>query len=157
MADRMPVEDETKLIVRPKPGNVSRAGNAKPIKTSKRTGPGNAYRAKIEALLAELACERLVGIWQQVCPLPIASEFGLPDRQGIIQDLADFAEVLQPNLKDMTADQLCRRVERYADAASREKNWPSLRPRALRVKLPASSSKRTSTSGSSLVVARTPR
>ena len=48
---------------------------------------------------------------------PTATMHGL-DRLGVIQDLADFAEVLQPSLEDMTADRLCRRVERYAGAAN---------------------------------------
>jgi hypothetical protein len=150
VADQKPVEDKAKLIVRPKPDRVSRDNNVEPIKTSKSTGPGKAYRAKIETLLAELAYERLVAIWQQVCPLPTAFELGLPDRLGIIQDLADFAAVLQPNLKDMTADQLCRQVEKNGGAANRKKNRPSLRRKASRVKTPASSSRRRSTSGSLL-------
>lgn len=153
MADRKAVKDRTKLIVRLKPGRVSRAAYVKPSTTSMKAGPGKAYRAKIEALLAELPCEQLVDVWQQVCPFLIASEFGLPDRLGIIQDLADFVEILQPNLEDMTADQLCRWVERYAGAANQEKNKPFLRPKALRVKMPTPSSRRTSRPAA----ARTPR
>jgi|SRR5208282_4169852 len=133
MANRKPVDDKTKWIVRPKPSRTARAANAKPIKTSKRTGRRRAYRAKIEALLAELTCERLLLAWKQVCPSPIANAFGLPDRPGIIQDLADFAEVLQPDLRGTTADQLCRQVEKYGGAANRKTNRPTLRLKALRV------------------------
>lgn len=157
MADRKPVEDKTERIVRPKPGGGAKASNVKPVKTRKRTGRGRAYRAKIEAMLAELASEQLVDVWQRVYPFAIASEFDLPNRQGIIQDLADFAVVLQPDLEGITADQLCRRVEKYGGAANREKNSLSMRPKVQRVKLPASSSSRTSTSALSKAVARTPR
>ena len=153
MADRKP--DKTKLIVRPKPGSASRSSNVKPIQTSRTIGPRNAFRAKIEALLAELACEQLLRVWQQVCPFAIVSEFGLPDRRGIIQDLADFAEVLQPSLEDMTANQLSRRVERYAGATNRATNRPSLRPKVLRVTMPAPY-ERTRASAPSLAAARTP-
>jgi muconolactone delta-isomerase len=102
---------------------VARASNVKPIKISKRTGRGKAYRAKVEAMLAELASEQLVEVWRRVCPFAIASEFDLPDRQGIIQDLADFAVVLQPNLAEMTADQVCRWVEKYGGAANRRNQF----------------------------------
>src|ERR1700690_3859787 len=116
MADKKPVDDKTKWIARPKPDEAARAGSAKPIRTSKKTGRAKAYRAKIDALLAELTCEQLLLAWKLVCPAPIAVAFGLPDRPGIIQDLADFAEVLRPDLRGMTADELCRHVEKYGGA-----------------------------------------
>jgi len=121
MANREPAADQTKRIVSPELGRVARASNGTPIRTGKRTGPGKAHSVQIEAMLAELTRERLVDVWQQVCPFAIASEYGLPDCRGIIRDLADFARVLQPNLEDLTADQLCRRVERYGGAANRER------------------------------------
>ena len=144
-------------IVRRKPSSMAMASTARAIKTGKRTGPGNTYRAQIEALLGEADGERVAEAWQRVCPFAIASECELPDRQGIIQDLADFAEVLRPNLEDMTANWLCRRVETYGSVANSEKSRPSMRPMVLRVELPASSSRRTSTSRRSPATARTPR
>ena len=80
----------------------------------KRTAGRKAYRAKIESLLNELNDEPLADVWQRVCPLPIGPAYELPDRRGIIEDLADFAEVLRPRLGGMEANRLCRLVEKYA-------------------------------------------
>jgi hypothetical protein len=79
-----------------------------------------AYRAKIEALLDKSRHERLADVWQRACPFPIGSEYELPDRRGIIADLTDFAEVLQPNLEGMQANRLCRLIEKYAACGSRQ-------------------------------------
>jgi hypothetical protein len=68
-------------------------------------------RSSIEALFGELATERLAGVWQRLYPLPIDPKCEMPDRQGIIEDLEDFAEVLHPNLDRMDADQLCSLME----------------------------------------------
>ena len=73
-----------------------------------------AYRAKIESLLDESRDERLADVWQRVCPFPIDPAYELPDRRGIIEDLADFAEAIQPSLDGMKADRLCRLIEKYA-------------------------------------------
>ena len=73
-----------------------------------------AYRAKIESLLDKSRAERLARVWQRVCPFPVDLESDLPDRRGIIKDLADFAEVLRPNLEGMKAHCLCRLIENYA-------------------------------------------
>ncbi len=37
-----------------------------------------------------------------------------PERHAVIEDLADFAEALEPRLEDMRADELCRLIEKYA-------------------------------------------
>ena len=53
-------------------------------------------------------------------PLPIDPACELPDRRGIIEDLADFAVVLRPSLDGMQANRLCRLVEKYAACDSRQ-------------------------------------
>jgi hypothetical protein len=83
-----------------------------------------AYRARIESLLNESKDERLAAVWQRVCPFPIESAHDLPDRRGIIKDLADFAEVLQPSLDDMEAHRLCHLVEKYGACESRPLDLP---------------------------------
>jgi hypothetical protein len=85
-----------------------------------RTTAGRDHRARIEALLDEVNGEVLADLWQQVFPYP-ADE--LPDRQGIIEDLADFAEVLQPRPAYMRADQLCWLIEKYAGRRSRSRSF----------------------------------
>jgi hypothetical protein len=77
-------------------------------------------RARIEAMLAELADERLLGAWMRVCPIAPESAPHAPDRRGIIRDLADLAEALQPKLAEMTAEELCRQIERYGCADGAE-------------------------------------
>jgi hypothetical protein len=57
-------------------------------------------------------------MWQQVCPFAIDQAYELSDRQGIIADLTDFAEAIQPSLDGMKADQLCRLIEKYAAYAT---------------------------------------
>ena len=88
----------TKTTVRPKLGGMVRAkARASKVAIGRRTR----HRAKIEALFDGLASERLADLWQRLYPFPIDPDCELPDRQGIIQDLADFAQVLQPNLDGM--------------------------------------------------------
>ena len=76
-----------------------------------RTAAGRDYRARIEALLDKANGEVLADLWQEVCPYPVDE---LPEHHAIIEDLADFAEVLQPHLADMQADELCRLIQKYA-------------------------------------------
>ncbi len=83
-------------------------------KWSSGISPEQAYRAKIEFLLDESSDERLAYVWQRVFPLPIDPANELPQRRGIIEDLADFAEVLKLNLDGMEAHRLCWLVEKYA-------------------------------------------
>jgi hypothetical protein len=52
----------------------------------------------------------MADVWQRVYRFPIE----LPNRRGIIEDLADFAEVLQPSLDGMMTDRLFRLIEKYA-------------------------------------------
>ncbi len=80
------------------------------------TGRRTRHRAKIEALLDELASERLADLWQRLYPFPIDPDCELPDRQGIIEDLVDFVQVLQPNLDGMDTDQLCWLLDKCARA-----------------------------------------
>jgi len=102
--------------VRPKRERAASPGSATPINddSGRRTAGRDAYRAKIESLLGESRDSRLADIWQRVCPLPIDPAHDLPDRRGIIADLADFAEALQPSLEGMKSHRLCQLVERYA-------------------------------------------
>ena len=83
------------------------------------TAAGAGYRGRIEALLDKADGEMLADLWQEVFPYPADA---LPDRQGIIHDLADFAEVLQPRLADMGADQLCWLIEKYAAKRRRSRS-----------------------------------
>jgi hypothetical protein len=81
-----------------------------------RTVAETTRRATIEALLDKASDEVLADLWQEVCPHRV-DEFS--ERQGLIEDLADFAEVLQPRLADMQTDELCRLIERYAGGCRR--------------------------------------
>jgi len=81
------------------------------VNAGQRTAIWTASITRIEALLDEVDDSVLANLWRQICPLDVEQ---LPDRQGIIADLADFAEVLQPRLNDMQAPQLCRLIEAYA-------------------------------------------
>jgi hypothetical protein len=95
-----------------------------------------AYRAKIETLLDELSDKSLADGWRRVCPLSIGQACGAPDRRGMIQDLADFAVVLRPNLSGMKADRLCWLVEKYAAWESRPSGlslFPPARRKGTRV------------------------
>ena len=76
------------------------------------------YRAKIESLLDKSSAAQLADVWQRVYPLPIDPAHELPDRRGMIEDLADFAEVLRPSLTGMQAHRLCRLIEKYAACKS---------------------------------------
>ena len=93
-----------------------RAGTAGIINgdATARISAREAYRARIESLLDESEDEQLAAVWQRVCPFPVDPAYELPDRQGIIEDLADIAEVLRPSLRDMKAIRLCRLIEKYA-------------------------------------------
>jgi hypothetical protein len=71
---------------------------------------------QIETLLDEVDDLVLEKLWRQIRPL---YEEYLPDRQQIIEDLADFAEVLQPRLNGMRASQLCRLIEASASERRR--------------------------------------
>ena len=99
-----------------------RVCNARAIKddTNRRTATRKAYRAKIKSLLDESRDERLADVWQRVYPFPIDPAYELPDRQGIIEDLADFAVALHPTLDGMRADRLCRLIAKYAACESRQ-------------------------------------
>jgi hypothetical protein len=101
------------------------------IKTVPTSCP-EAYRAKIESLLDESRDERLADVWQRVCPFPLDLAYELPDRRGIIEDLADFAQALQPSLDRMKADQFCRMIEKHAARGSRQSglsvSHPALTP-----------------------------
>ena len=70
--------------------------------------PMPASLARIETLLDKVADPVLAKLWRQICPLHVNQ---LPDRQGIIADLADFAEVLQPRCN---GPQLCRLIKVHA-------------------------------------------
>jgi hypothetical protein len=111
MASTMFPDHETKmtgmstLVREAGPYNVIEAD----IRT--RTATRTASMTRIENLLDEVDDPVLSDLWRQVCPLHVEQ---LPDRQGIIADLADFAEVLQPRLIGMQASQLCRLIEAYA-------------------------------------------
>jgi hypothetical protein len=109
------MDNDNKTAVRPKLKRVARASSTRVI--ARRTAARKANRAKIESLLDESRDERLADMWQQVCPFPIDQAYAFPDRQGIIVDLADFAEALQPSQDCMKADQLFRLIEKYADCA----------------------------------------
>lgn len=108
----------TKTTVRPKLGRMARAnmGTATKAATGRRTAASHC--AKIEALFDKVATERLADLWQRLYPLPIEPDCELPDRQGIIEDLADFGQVLQPNSDGMTADQLCWLIDKCGRACN---------------------------------------
>jgi hypothetical protein len=106
----------TKTAVRPKLRGMARANNvrASNAKTGRRTAAR--HRAKNEALFDELATERLADLWQGLYPFPIDPDCELPDRQEIIEDLADFGLVLQPNSDGLTAEQLCWLIDKCGRA-----------------------------------------
>ena len=113
------MDNDNTTAVRPKLDRMMRASNTTAIQndTTRRTAARKAYRAKIESLLDESRDERLAGMWQQVSPFAIDQAYELSDRRGIIEDLTDFAEAIQPSLDGMKADQLCRLIEKYAACA----------------------------------------
>ncbi len=110
------MSNDSKPGGRPKLKKMARAGSATAIKadTARRTAARKAYRAKIESVLARSEDEPLADVWQRVCPFPIDPAGEVPNRRGIIRDLADFAEVLRPSLDGMQAPRLCRLIEKYA-------------------------------------------
>jgi hypothetical protein len=109
------MENDSKTALKSKPRRVSAAkARASKDDGTRRTAARKAYRAKIETLLAESQDERLADVWQRVSPFPIDPGCQLPDRRGIIADLADFAEVLRPSLDGMQAHRLCGLIEKYA-------------------------------------------
>jgi hypothetical protein len=118
--------NNNKTAVRPKLERMARASNASVIKdgATRRIAARNAYRAKIESLLDTSRDTQLAVVWQQVYPLPIDPANELPDRRGIVEDLADFAEVLQPRLDGMKADRLCWLIEKYAACEPRHSDLP---------------------------------
>jgi hypothetical protein len=85
-----------------------------------RTTAGRDYRVRIEALLDKASSDALDHLWQEVFPYHVDE---LPQRHAIIEDLADFAEVLQPQLADMRADQLCGLIEKYVATRKRQQSF----------------------------------
>jgi hypothetical protein len=81
------------------------------VKTCQGSRQGRDHSAGIETLLDKANSKVLADLWQEVCPYPVDT---LPERHAILEDLADFAEVLQPRLADMRADELCRLIGKYA-------------------------------------------
>ena len=106
------MDNDNMTAVRPKLERMVRASDARVI--ARRMAARKAYRAKIESLLDESRDERLADMWQQVCPFAVDPAYQLSDRRGIIADLTDFTEAIQPSLDGMKADQLCRLIEKYA-------------------------------------------
>ena len=124
-----PMDNDQNTSVKPKLEKTVRKSNPTIIKieTTKRTTARKAYRARIEFLLDESKDEQLADIWQRVYPLPIDPVCELPDRRGIIEDLADFVEVLQPSPGCMKAHRLFWLLEKYATYESRQSNKRSTR------------------------------
>jgi hypothetical protein len=106
-------DQETKNITAVKPTPAWEAGADKVSEAGIRARAAirTASITRIEALLDEADDPVLADLWRQICPLHADQ---LPDRQGIIADLADFAEVLQPRLNGMQAPQLYRLIEAHA-------------------------------------------
>jgi hypothetical protein len=116
--------DNNKTALRPQLDGMARASNAKAIKDGRRTGVRKARRSKIESLLDESRDEQLAEVWQRVYPFHFNPANELPDRRGIIEDLADFVEAIQPSLDGMKADRICRLIEKYAACKSRQSDVP---------------------------------
>jgi hypothetical protein len=121
------MDSKNKTSIRPGDGRMVSASKPRAVRADamRRTLARNVYRAKIESLLDKSSDERLGYVWQRVCPLPVDSVHELPDRRGVIKDLADFAEVLRPNLDGMKPQRLCRLIENYAACEVRRSD-PSL-------------------------------
>ena len=113
MASTMFADQKTKKMTAVRPTPVWEAGADQVIEAGirTRTATRTASITRIETLLDKVDDPVLADLWRQICPLDVEQ---LPDRQGIIADLADFAEVLQPRLNGMQAPQLCRLIEAYA-------------------------------------------
>ena len=85
-----------------------------------RAAARQAYRARIKSRLGKSEDERLADLWQQLYPFPIDPTRELPDRRGMIEDLADFAEALQPRVDRIQSDRLFRLIAKYAAGVSRQ-------------------------------------
>ena len=118
MASTMFADQETKEMtaVRPTPVWEAEVDNVIETGIRTRTAIRTASITRIETLLDEVDDLVLEKLWRQIRPL---YEEYLPDRQQIIEDLADFAEVLQPRLNGMRASQLCRLIEASASERRR--------------------------------------
>jgi hypothetical protein len=81
------------------------------VNAGHRTATWRASIARIETLLDKVADPVLADLWLRICPLQVEQ---LPNRRGIIADLADYAEVLHPHLSGMRPPQLRRLIESYA-------------------------------------------
>ncbi len=116
------MNNDNKTAVRPKLKRVVSTGKTRASKeaAARRTAAREAYRAKIEALLDKSRDEQLTDVWERICPFAIDPACELPDRRGIIKDLADFAVVLRPSLYGMQAHGFCRLIEKYAASESRQ-------------------------------------
>ena len=113
MASTMFADRETTKMIAARPTPVGEAGADEVIEAViyGRAATRVASMARIEALLEQVDDPVLADLWRQICPLRVDQ---LPDRQGMIVDLADFAEVLEPRLNGMKAWQLCKLIEAYA-------------------------------------------
>ena len=121
-------DQETKKMTAVRPTPVGEAGADKVIEAGiRKTATRTASITRIETLLDKVDDPVLAYLWRQLCPLHVDQ---LPDRQGIIADLAEIAEVLQPRLSGMQAPQLCRLLGAYAAKRRRCRRFfagPSLR------------------------------
>jgi hypothetical protein len=115
-------DQETKKMTAVKPAPVWEAGADKVTEAGirARTAIRTASITRIETLLGKADDPVLADLWRQIYPLHVDQ---LPDRQGIIADLADFAEVLQPRLNGMQALQLYRLIEAYAATRCRSQRF----------------------------------
>jgi hypothetical protein len=122
MASTMFADQETKEMtaVRPTPVWEAEVDNVIETGIRTRTAIRTASITRIETLLDKVDDPVLADLWRRVCPLHVDQ---LPDRQGIIADLADFAEVLQPRLHGMQSPQLCRLIEAYAAKRCRSQRF----------------------------------
>ena len=122
MASTMFSDQETKEMMDVWPTPVWEAGDDQVVEAGIQTPTATrtASFTRIEALLDEVDDSVLADLWRQICPLHVGQ---LPDRQGIIADLADYAEVLQPRLNGMQAPQLCRLIEVYAAKRCRSQRF----------------------------------
>jgi hypothetical protein len=98
---------KTISAVRPQPGERAQANKAGASRDL--TGSRNVVRGhtRIEVLLGGVTTAQLADLWRRLYPLPLESDRQLPGRPALLDDLADFGQVLQPNADGLTADQLC--------------------------------------------------
>jgi len=85
-----------------------------------RTATERDFRTRIEALLDKADGEVLADLWQAVFPYPVDE---LPPHHAIVEDLADFVEVLQPRRTDMRTESLCRLIEKYIVTRRRQQSF----------------------------------